>query len=330
MDSKLADINEAIRVSSAWIAQLRNEMSKVVVGQRYMIDRMIVGLLTGGHILLEGVPGLGKTLAIKALARSIDASFQRIQFTPDMMPADIIGTQIYDQKTSNFLTKKGPIFANIVLADEINRAPAKVQSALLECMQELQVTIGDTTNTLPELFMVLATENPIEHDGTYPLPESQVDRFLLKLRIEYPSKLEEISILNLSARTDKNVQDANPVVGIDQILESRKLLDSIFIADNVQEYIVNIVSSTRPSNEGNSEVKKFVQFGASPRATIALALSAKAWAFLQGRSYVTPQDVKAIGIDVLRHRIITSYLADAEDITSEVIAAKILNTTRVP
>ena len=200
MDSKLADINEAIRVSSAWIAQLRNEMSKVVVGQRYMIDRMIVGLLTGGHILLEGVPGLGKTLAIKALARSIDASFQRIQFTPDMMPADIIGTQIYDQKTSNFLTKKGPIFANIVLADEINRAPAKVQSALLECMQELQVTIGDTTNTLPELFMVLATENPIEHDGTYPLPESQVDRFLLKLRIEYPSKLEEISILNLSAR----------------------------------------------------------------------------------------------------------------------------------
>ena len=200
MDSKLADINEAIRVSSAWIAQLRNEMSKVVVGQRYMIDRMIVGLLTGGHILLEGVPGLGKTLAIKALARSIDASFQRIQFTPDMMPADIIGTQIYDQKTSNFLTKKGPIFANIVLADEINRAPAKVQSALLECMQELQVTIGDTTNTLPELFMVLATENPIEHDGTYPLPESQVDRFLLKLRIEYPLKLEEISILNLSAR----------------------------------------------------------------------------------------------------------------------------------
>lgn len=329
MDSKLADINEAIRVSSAWIAQLRNEMSKVVIGQRYMIDRMIVGLLTGGHILLEGVPGLGKTLAIKALARSIDASFQRIQFTPDMMPADIIGTQIYDQKTSNFLTKKGPIFANIVLADEINRAPAKVQSALLECMQELQVTIGDTTNILPELFMVLATENPIEHDGTYPLPESQVDRFLLKLRIEYPSKLEEISILNLSAKTDKNI-DANPVVGIDQILESRKLLDSIFIADNVQEYIVNIVSSTRPSNEGNSEVKKFVQFGASPRATIALALSAKAWAFLQGRSYVTPQDVKAIGIDVLRHRIITSYLADAEDITSEVIAAKILNTTRVP
>ncbi|MDR1890837.1 MAG: AAA family ATPase [Puniceicoccales bacterium] len=329
MAGGIVDINVAVRESSAWISILRNEIGKLIVGQRYMVDRMIIGLLTGGHVLLEGVPGLGKTLAIKSLATAIRGSFQRVQFTPDMLPADIIGTQIYNQKTGEFYTKKGPIFANLVLADEINRAPAKVQSALLESMQELQVTIAGETNKLPELFMVFATENPIEYEGTYPLPESQVDRFLLKLRIEYPSKLEEIKILDSAAKISK-VSVIDAVVSIDQILSSRKLVDEIFIDEKVQEYMVDIVSATRKPSDYKLDIDQFIQIGASPRGTIALALAAKAWAFLQGRGYVTPQDVKTIGIDVLRHRIVTSYLAESEGISSEIIAARILNTIRVP
>ncbi|MDR1528593.1 MAG: AAA family ATPase [Puniceicoccales bacterium] len=329
MANGTGDINTVVRESSAWISILRNEIGRLIVGQRYMIDRMIVGLLTGGHILLEGVPGLGKTLAIKSLAAAIQGSFQRVQFTPDMLPADIIGTQIYNQKTGEFYTRKGPIFANLVLADEINRAPAKVQSALLESMQELQVTIAGETNKLPELFMVFATENPIEYEGTYPLPESQVDRFLLKLKIEYPSKLEEIKILDSAAKISKETA-INAAVSLDQILKSRKVVDEIFIDEKVKEYLVDIVSATRKPSDYKLEIDQFVQIGASPRATIALALAAKAWAFLQGRGYVTPQDVKTIGIDVLRHRIVTSYLAESEGISSEIIAAKILNTIRVP
>ncbi|MDR1414029.1 MAG: AAA family ATPase [Puniceicoccales bacterium] len=329
MAKNALDINMAIRESSAWIPDLRSEIGRSIIGQRYMIDRMIVGLLTGGHVLLEGVPGLGKTLAIGSLAKAICGTFQRIQFTPDMLPADIIGTQIYSQKTGDFFTKKGPIFANIVLADEINRAPAKVQSALLESMQELQVTIGGETNKLPELFMVFATENPMEHEGTYPLPESQIDRFLLKLRIEYPSKAEEIKILELGAKTNR-ANSANAVVTIDQILESRQLIDEIFMDEKVQEYVVDIILATRNPSSYKIDIDHFVQFGASPRATIALALAAKAWAFLQGRGYVTPQDVKTIGLDVLRHRIVTTYLAESENVTSEIVAAKILNTIRMP
>jgi MoxR-like ATPase len=329
MAGVIGDINAAIRGSSAWVSVLRNEIGESIVGQRYMVDRMIIGLLTGGHVLLEGVPGLGKTLAIKSLAAAIQGSFQRIQFTPDLMPADVVGTQVYNQKTGDFFIKRGPIFANIVLADEINRAPAKVQSALLEGMQELQVTIGPETNKLPELFIVFATENPIEHEGTYPLPESQIDRFLLKLRIEYPSRLEEIKILDQAAKVNGKFS-AKGVVSIPQILESRKLIDEIFIDEKVQEYIVDIVSATRQPSAYKIDLDRFVRFGASPRATIALALAAKAWAFLQGRGYVTPQDVKTIGLDVLRHRIITTYLAEAEDVSSEIIAARILNTIRVP
>ncbi|MDR2737332.1 MAG: MoxR family ATPase [Puniceicoccales bacterium] len=329
MVTDVQDINSAIRESSAWVSILRNEIGKSIVGQRYMIDRMIIGLLTGGHVLLEGVPGLGKTLAIKSMAAAINGSFQRIQFTPDMLPADVIGTQIYSQKTGDFHTKRGPIFANIVLADEINRAPAKVQSALLEGMQELQVTIGGETNRLPDLFIVFATENPIEHEGTYPLPESQVDRFLLKLKIEYPTKIEEMKILDEAGKIHREFA-MEPVVSIDEILESRRMIDEIFIDEKVQEYIVDIVFATRKPSEYKINIDNFIQIGASPRATIALSLAAKAWAFLQGRGYVTPQDVKTIGIDVLRHRIITTYLAEAEDMNSEIIAARILNTIRVP
>jgi MoxR-like ATPase len=294
-----------------------------------MIDRMIVGLLAGGHILLEGIPGLGKTLAVKSLALAIQASFRRIQFTPDMLPADIIGTQIYDQKTGEFHTKKGPIFANIVLADEINRAPAKVQSALLEGMQELQVTIGGETNKLPELFTVFATENSMEHEGTYPLPESQVDRFFLKLKIEYPSRAEEIKILDEGAKPNREIL-VNAVVSPDQILQSRRLIGEIFMDEKVQEYIVDIVLATRNPSKYNIDIDHFIECGASPRATIALALAAKSWAFLQGRGYVTPQDVKTIGLDVLRHRIVTTYIAESENVTSEILAAKIFNTIRTP
>ncbi|MDR3143517.1 MAG: MoxR family ATPase [Puniceicoccales bacterium] len=329
MSDNLSALGQEIRESSAWVTLLRDEMSRVIVGQRYMIDRLIVGLLSNGHVLLEGVPGLAKTLSVRTLAAAIQASFKRIQFTPDLLPADIVGTLIYNPREASFETKKGPIFANVVLADEINRAPAKVQSALLEAMQEQQVTIGDKTFRLPEPFLVLATENPVDQEGTYPLPEAQVDRFMMKLRIEYPDIHEEKRILQLMSRTEP-LPEIHPVVSPESILESRKVLDRIYIDEKVVDYIVNIVFATRKPSDYKININHLIQFGASPRATIALTLAAKAWAFLQGRAYVIPQDVKTIGIDVLRHRILLSYEAEAESITAETIISRILNTVPVP
>jgi MoxR-like ATPase len=329
MSDNLTALGQEIRESSAWVSLLRDEMSRVIVGQRYMIDRLIIGLLTNGHVLLEGVPGLAKTLSVRTLASAIRASFRRIQFTPDLLPADIIGTLIYNPREATFETKKGPIFANVVLADEINRAPAKVQSALLEAMQEHQVTIGDTTFHLPEPFLVLATENPIDQEGTYPLPEAQVDRFMMKLKVEYPDIHEEKRILQLMSKTEM-LAEAHPVVLPESILESRKVLDRIYIDEKVMDYIVNIVFATRKPSDYKININHFIQFGASPRATIALTLAAKAWAFLQGRAYVVPQDVKTIGIDVLRHRILLTYEAEAEEVTPETVVSRILNTVPVP
>ncbi|MDR2420443.1 MAG: MoxR family ATPase [Puniceicoccales bacterium] len=329
MSDNLTALGQEIRESSAWVSLLRDEMSRVIVGQRYMIDRLIIGLLTNGHVLLEGVPGLAKTLSVRTLAAAIQVSFKRIQFTPDLLPADIVGTLIYNPREATFETKKGPIFAHVVLADEINRAPAKVQSALLEAMQEHQVTIGDTTFRLPEPFLVLATENPIDQEGTYPLPEAQVDRFMMKLKVEYPDIHEEKRILQSMSKTEI-FSDVHPVVSPESILASRKVLDRIYIDEKVVDYIVNIVFATRKPSDYKININHFIQFGASPRATIALTLAAKAWAFLQGRAYVVPQDVKTIGIDVLRHRIILTYEAEAEEITPETIVSRILNTVPVP
>lgn len=329
MMPSLSELNVAIRENFNWIELLRTNIGHVIIGQKYMIDRMLVGLLTGGHVLLEGMPGLGKTLAIKTLAMSMDAMFKRIQFTPDMLPSDIVGMQVYNQKTCDFFVQKGPVFANIILADEINRAPAKVQSALLECMQEHHITISGITYDLPEFFSVFATENPIDHEGTYPLPESQIDRFLLKLKIEYPSKLEEINIVR-NAMSGVQESDVKQVITMDVILKARQLVNAIYIDDKIQEYIVDIVTATRDPDAYKLDIAQYIQYGASPRATVALALASRAWAFLQGRGYVIPQDVKSVGIDVLRHRIITSYLADAENIAGEVLAARIINTIRVP
>ena len=302
----------------------------MIVGQHYLIDRLLVGLLANGHVLLEGVPGLAKTLSVRTLADSIHADFSRIQFTPDLLPADIIGTLIYNPKSGEFSTKIGPVFANIVLADEINRAPAKVQSALLEAMQEGQVTIGDNTFALPHPFLVLATENPIEQEGTYSLPEAQVDRFMLKLQIGYPSKTEEMQILQSMATTGAKPK-ASPVVTPEQILEARKTVNEIYLDPKVSAYIIELVFCTRePENHGLEELKPLIQFGGSPRATIALTLAAKAWAFISGRGYVTPQDVKSIAADILRHRIILTYEAEAEEWTTESVIRKILETVPVP
>lgn len=326
----LAELNERIAKATPWIPRLQEEMGKVVVGQRYLVDRLVIGLLANGHVLLEGVPGLAKTLSVRALASTIQADFARIQFTPDLLPADIIGTLIYNPKTGDFSTKQGPVFANIVLADEINRAPAKVQSALLEAMQERQVTIGDTTYPLPKPFLVLATENPIDQEGTYPLPEAQVDRFIMKLQVGYPSRAEERQILDRMATTGP-APEAQAVVTLEDVLAARQILNEIYIDDKVKEYIVDIVQATRfPEKHGLEDLRDFVQFGASPRATIALTLTAKAWALMQGRGYVTPQDVKTMGPDVLRHRIMLTYEAEAEEKTSEDILARIFDTVPVP
>ncbi len=326
----LEAINARVREAAKWIPVLEAEIGKVIVGQKYLVDRLIVGLLANGHVLLEGVPGLAKTLSIRTLADSIQARFSRIQFTPDLLPADIVGTLIYNPKTGEFTTKQGPIFANLVLADEINRAPAKVQSALLEAMQERQVTIGDETFKLPSPFLVLATENPIDQEGTYPLPEAQVDRFMLKLKVGYPSKDEERRILDAMATTGP-VPTASPVLKPEQVLEARKVVSEIYIDDKVKDYIVELVFATRDPEAYNlSSIRDFIQFGASPRATISLTLAAKAWAFMQGRGYVTPQDVKTIGMDVLRHRVIITYEAEAEDLTSEDVIRKIFETVPVP
>jgi MoxR-like ATPase len=294
-----------------------------------MLERMLVGLLANGHILLEGVPGLAKTMAVTVLSRAIRADFKRIQFTPDLLPADLIGTQIYRQSDGEFFTRKGPVFANIILADEINRAPAKVQSALLEAMQERQITIGQETFALPDPFLVLATQNPIEQEGTYPLPEAQLDRFMLKLKIDYPSKEDERVILDRMAQTNKKFDIAG-VVSPQEILDARSVVDEIYIDEKIKDYIVDIVYATRQPEKYGLDIKPFISYGASPRATIFLALAAKANAFIQGRGYVTPQDVKTIGYDVLRHRLIVSYEAEAEDKTSEDIIKQIFDNIEVP
>jgi MoxR-like ATPase len=329
MDTGIANINDRVRDASAFAYRLREEMGQVVVGQRYLVDRLLTGLLAGGHVLLEGVPGLAKTLSVKTLAQAIHASFRRIQFTPDLLPADLIGTLIYNPREGTFTTKRGPVFAQIVLADEINRAPAKVQSALLEAMQERQVTIGEETHPLPEPFLVLATQNPIEQEGTYPLPEAQVDRFLMKLRIGYPSREEERQILDRMATT-RDPAPVSPVIGTPEILAARGLVDQIYVDDKIKDYIVDVVLATRDPAAAKLDLAPLVQYGASPRATIALTLCAKAHAFLEGRGYVTPQDVKTIGPDVLRHRIIPSYEAEAEDVDSDELVRRVFDGIPVP
>jgi MoxR-like ATPase len=329
MSTGINAINEAVKEASAFTRPLFNELGKVVIGQSYLTERLVIGLLANGHVLLEGVPGLAKTLSVKSLANCIHVKFSRLQFTPDMLPADVIGTQIYNPQSGGFSTRKGPVFANLILADEINRAPAKVQSALLEAMQEKQVTIGDQTFKLEEPFLVLATQNPIEQEGTYPLPEAQVDRFMLKLKIGYPSRGEERQILDLMARTS-GTPTASAVVDPKDILKAREVINDIYIDDKVKEYIVDIVCATREPETYKIAVKDFIQLGASPRATICLTLAAKAYAFLKGRGYVTPQDVKSIGMDVLRHRVAITYEAEAEEKTSETVIQKIFDELPVP
>ena len=329
MNTGISAINDAVKEASAFTHPLFNEIGKVIVGQQYLVERLVIGLLANGHVLLEGVPGLAKTLAVKSLANCISAKFARLQFTPDMLPADVIGTQIYNPQSGGFSTRQGPIFANLILADEINRAPAKVQSALLEAMQEKQVTIGEQTFKLEEPFLVLATQNPIEQEGTYPLPEAQVDRFMLKLKIGYPSRDEERKILELMAKTS-GTPVTHAVVDPKDILKAREVIDDIYIDDKVKDYIVDLVCATREPDKYKIQVRDFIQLGASPRATIYLTLAAKAYAFLKGRGYVTPQDVKSIGMDVLRHRVAITYEAEAEEKTSETIIQKIFDELPVP
>src|SRR5712692_7420499 len=297
---------------------LYEQIGRVIVGQRELIDRLILGLLTGGHLLLEGVPGLAKTLAVRTLAQGLHLSFQRVQFTPDLLPADVIGTQIYNPRSGEFSIRKGPIFANLVLADEINRAPAKVQSALLEAMQEKQVTIGDTSYPLEQPFLVLATQNPIEQEGTYPLPEAQVDRFMLKLKVTYPNREEELAILNRMSMIEPDLS-VTGVLSAEEILKLRKGIDEIYVDEKIKRYLVDIVHATRRPEEFGLDIASYIQYGASPRATIFLTRAAKGQAFLEGRGYVTPQDVKTIGYDVLRHRLSITYEAEAEDLNSEAL-----------
>ncbi len=321
---------EKIKSESSWISLLKQEMGKVIIGQKILVDRLLVGLLTNGHVLLEGVPGLAKTLAVKTLAECMRVDFKRIQFTPDLLPSDIIGTLIYSPAKGEFTTKKGPVFTNFLLADEINRAPAKVQSALLESMQERQVTIGDETFPLPKPFLVLATENPIDQEGTYPLPEAQMDRFMLKVVIDYPSREDELRILDSNALTSSR-SCVSPVIDEQTILGSRELVNEVYLDEKLKGYLVDLVLATRnPAHFGVSELESFIRFGASPRATISLALASKALAFINGRSFVTPQDLKDIAPDVLRHRIVVSYEAEAEEIDSDKIVQRILNSVPVP
>ncbi len=323
-------LGEKIQQASRFIEDIYEELGKVVVGQRYMIDRLLIGLLADGHVLLEGVPGLAKTLTVSSLAQVINTGFQRIQFTPDLLPADLIGTLIYNQKEGDFVVKKGPIFSNIILADEINRSPAKVQSALLEAMQELQVTIGETTFKLDEPFLVLATQNPVEQEGTYPLPEAQVDRFMFKIRIDYPTEKEELEIMRRMARTGPR-QELRPVIDPERIMDARKVLNEIYIDEKVEKYIIDLIFATRePARYGLKDLKNLIQFGASPRATINMNLASRAHAFMEHRAYVTPEDVRTIAMDVLRHRIIPTFEAEAEEISSEEIVQSILSSIQVP
>src|SRR5580704_4053729 len=324
--SEMRASREIVSENSTWIRPLREEMGRVIVGQKHLLDRLLIALLTNGHVLLEGVPGLAKTLALKTLANCISLRFKRLQFTPDMLPADIVGTMIYNPQDGAFRTKHGPIFSNLILADEINRAPAKVQSALLEAMQERQVTIGDETYPLPSPFLVLATQNPLEQEGTYPLPEAQIDRFMMKVIVDYPSRVEERSILDAMATTEPMVVP-RAVVSASQVVEARHVVNLLFVDDKVRDYIV---LATRPPIAAGLNLNGYVQNGASPRATIALTLAARAMAFLNGRYFVTPQDVKTVAMDVLRHRVSVTYEAEAENVTSENVIEKILNTLPVP
>jgi MoxR-like ATPase len=322
------EINQRVINEGGFVEQLVGEVHRAIIGQKYVIERLLIGLLTRGHILLEGVPGLAKTLAVKTLASAIDAKFQRIQFTPDLLPADLIGTMIFNQKEGTFSPRKGPIFSNIVLADEINRAPAKVQSALLEAMQERQVTIGDTTYRLDEPFLVLATQNPIEQEGTYPLPEAQIDRFMFKLKVDYPDPKEERQILDLMSRDDPIL--INRVIAPAEILRIREVVKEVYVDERIKDYIVQLVLATRKPQEFRLDLKGLIQFGASPRATIYLAQASRAHAFIKGRGYVTPEDIKAVGMDVLRHRIILTYEAEAEEITTESVISRIFDAVEVP
>ena len=323
-------INEKVKKESVFVQSLTAEIGKVIIGQQYLVDRLMVGLLANGHILVEGVPGLAKTTAIKTLSQAIKTKFQRIQFTPDLLPADLIGTLVYNPKDGNFTTKKGPIFSNIILADEINRAPAKVQSALLEAMQERQVTIGENTFKLDDPFLIMATQNPIEQEGTYPLPEAQIDRFMLKINITYPNMEEEHKILKMMSYTDKKIE-VSQVIDPADIIKARSVVDEIYMDEKIEKYILDIVFATRdPKKYKLDELSGLIQYGASPRASIYLTIASKAYAFIQGRGYVTPQDVKSIGQDVLRHRVIISYEAEAEEKTSEHIIKKIFDEIEVP
>ncbi len=326
----LKELTARIQAESTFIRDLRAELSHVLVGQHYMVERLLIGLLASGHVLLEGVPGLAKTLTVSSLASAIGMRFQRIQFTPDLLPADLLGTLIYNQKTGDFSIKKGPLFANMILADEINRSPAKVQSALLESMQERQITIGETTFPLEEPFLVLATQNPIEQEGTYPLPEAQVDRFMMKIKVGYPSRSEELEIMRRKARTGPGYQ-IRPVVQPEQILSARLVLNDLYMDERVEEYIVNLVLATRePGRYNLSSLAPLIDFGASPRASINLNLAARAHAFLQTRAYVTPEDVRSVAMDVLRHRVVITYEAEAEEMEAETIVQRVMETIEVP
>jgi MoxR-like ATPase len=329
MQQDIRALNELVQRESAFVDNLLAETQKVVVGQRYMLERALIGLICGGHVLIEGVPGLAKTLTVKTLADTLSACFMRLQFTPDLLPADVVGTTIYNQKTAEFSVRRGPIFANLVLADEINRAPAKVQSALLEAMQERQVTIGDQTFKLPEPFIVMATENPIEQEGTYPLPEAQVDRFMLKIKVDYPSREEERQIMDRMSTA--NVPHAAKVLAPEDINRVRSVVEQVYVDDKIKDYIVNLVFATRdPVKAGLKDLADYIEYGASPRASIYLTMAARAHAFLRHRGFVTPEDVKAIGMDVLRHRVSITYEAEAEELTPEKILQKIFDRVEVP
>lgn len=326
----LSEINDRISKESKFIDPLKSSIGEVIVGQDELVNKILIGLLANGHILLEGVPGLAKTLTVNTLAKAIDTNFQRIQFTPDMLPADLLGTLIFNQKKGTFETRKGPIFSNIILADEINRAPSKVQSALLEAMQERQVTIGEETFKLDAPFLVLATQNPIEQEGTYPLPEAQVDRFMMKLVVDYPKKEEERLILRQSARTNANI-DIKPSIKPKDILKAQSTINDIYVDEKVEDYVLNLVFSTRsPSDYGLEDLSQLIEFGASPRATINLILASKARAFLEHRGYITPEDVRYVGKDILRHRIILTYEAEAEELSSEDVIQRLFDSIEIP
>ncbi len=329
MELDILALNERIKSESAFVGQILDQIEKVIVGQKHLVERLLVALLCQGHVLIEGVPGLAKTLAVKTLSDTIHTQFHRLQFTPDLLPADLVGTLIYDQKEGTFKPRKGPIFANLILADEINRAPAKVQSALLEAMQERQVTLGDNTYPLEEPFLVMATQNPIEQEGTYPLPEAQVDRFMLKVVVDYPSRDEELEILR--RMTKGEIPGASAVTTPEAIIKARKTIYDIYVDEKIENYIVDIVMATRnPADYGLDDLGSLIDYGASPRASIYLTIGAKAYAFLRGRGYVTPEDIRAIGMEVLRHRIIPSYEAEAEDITPETLVTRVFEKVEIP